>query len=90
MGVNPHRVHRAASMADVARRAGVSAQTVSRVVQRPSPLDAATRARVLEALEALGYRRNPAAVSLATGSFRTIGVVASTLRPTGPSSPSTA
>ncbi len=90
MGVNPHRVHRAASMADVARRAGVSAQTVSRVVNDRPHVDAATRARVLEALEALGYRRNPAAVSLATGSYRTIGVVASTLTAHGPSSRSTA
>jgi DNA-binding LacI/PurR family transcriptional regulator len=79
MGVNPHRVHRAASMADVARRAGVSAQTVSRVVNDRPHVDASTRARVLEALEHLGYRRNQAAVSLATGSYRTIGVVASTL-----------
>lgn len=84
MGVNPHRVHRAASMADVARRAGVSAQTVSRVVNDRPHVDSATRARVLEALEALGYRRNPAAVSLATGSYRTIGVVASTLTAHGP------
>ncbi|MEZ0166139.1 LacI family DNA-binding transcriptional regulator [Kineococcus sp. LSe6-4] len=77
--VNPHRVHRAASMIDVARRAGVSAQTVSRVVNDRPHVDPATRARVLEALEHLGYRRNPAAVSLATGRYRTIGVVASTL-----------
>ncbi len=89
MGVNPHRVHRAASMADVARRAGSPPRRSPRVVNDRPHVDAATRARVLEALEALGYRRNPAAVSLATGSYR-IGVVASTLTAHGPSSPSTA
>lgn len=75
----PHRVHRAASLADVARRAGVSTQTVSRVVNGRPHVGALTRARVEEAVRSLGYRPNGAARSLATGRYRTLGVVASTL-----------
>ncbi|WP_432520800.1 LacI family DNA-binding transcriptional regulator [Kineococcus sp. SYSU DK006] len=73
------RLHRAASMADVARLAGVSAQTVSRVVNDRANVDPATRERVLAAVDQLGYRANAAARTLATGSSRTIGVIASTL-----------
>ena len=43
-------------MADVARLAGVSSQTVSRVSNGQANVDEATRARVLEAMQTLGYR----------------------------------
>jgi DNA-binding LacI/PurR family transcriptional regulator len=66
-------------MADVATVAGVSAQTVSRVSNGRENVDPLTRERVREAMAALGYRPNSAARSLATGSFRSIGVIASTL-----------
>lgn len=66
-------------MADVALLAGVSAQTVSRVSNGRQNVDPLTRARVREAMTTLGYRANSAARSLATGSFRSIGVIASTL-----------
>ena len=49
---------------DVARRAGVSISTVSRVLNDTSPVAEAKRELVFEAAEALGYAPNPAALSL--------------------------
>ncbi|MCK8676973.1 LacI family DNA-binding transcriptional regulator [Streptomyces lichenis] len=62
-------------MADVARAAGVSAQTVSRVLSGHPNVQERTRAKVLAAVEQLGYRRNNAARMLSSGRSRTIGVV---------------
>lgn len=64
-----------ASINDVARRAGVSAQTVSRVANRMNNVRPATRERVLEAMQALNYRPNSAARNLKAGRFRSIGFV---------------
>ena len=61
-------------MYDVARRAGVSHQTVSRVINGQPNVSEATRARVLEAISDLGYRRNTAARTLVTSRSGTIGV----------------
>ncbi|WP_369166762.1 LacI family DNA-binding transcriptional regulator [Streptomyces sp. R28] len=61
---------------DVARRAGVSQKTVSRVFNGERYVSDDVRRRVLEAAEALGYRMNSAARALASGRTRTIGVVA--------------
>lgn len=55
------------TVADVARLAGVSPMTVSRVVNCEPNVLPSTRARVEEAVAALGYRPNPAARSLAGG-----------------------
>jgi DNA-binding LacI/PurR family transcriptional regulator len=66
---------RTPGMADVARVAGVSAQTVSRTLAGHPHVRAATRARVLAAVEQLGYRRNNAARMLSSGRSRTLGVV---------------
>lgn len=63
------------SMADVAREAGVSGQTVSRVANGRTNVDAATRDRVLAAMQNLGYRPNGAARALRSGRFRSIGVI---------------
>ena len=71
------------SMADVARLAGVSSQTVSRVSNGQSNVDEATRARVLEAMQTLGYRPNGAARALKSGRFHTIGVIMTTLQTLG-------
>lgn len=71
------------SMADVAARAGVSAQTVSRVVNASPRVDPSTRARVEAAMDALGYRMHRAAQALRTGRTRTIGLVVSTLASVG-------
>ncbi|MFB6839878.1 LacI family DNA-binding transcriptional regulator [Streptomyces sp. NPDC056361] len=62
-------------MADVARVAGVSAQTVSRALAGHPNVQEKTRAKVLAAVDQLGYRRNNAARMLSSGRSRTIGVV---------------
>ncbi|WP_285900749.1 LacI family DNA-binding transcriptional regulator [Frankia sp. R82] len=62
-------------MRDVARLAGVSHQTVSRVLNGHPNVREATRQRVLEAVEALGYRRNLAARALVTRRTGTLGIV---------------
>src|SRR2546423_11415088 len=62
-------------MTDVARLAGVSHQTVSRVLNDHPSVRPDTRERVLFAIEELGYRRNTAARTLATGRSQTLGLV---------------
>lgn len=74
---------RRVSMGDVAAVVGVSAQTVSRVVNDSPRVDPATRARVEEAMARLGYQVNRAARALRTGRFHTIGVIVSTLATVG-------
>ncbi|MGW1092045.1 LacI family DNA-binding transcriptional regulator [Streptomyces sp. NPDC002596] len=70
-------------MADVARRAGVSSQTVSRVSNgHPGVVDT-TRRQVLAAMKELGYRPNSAARALKRGEFRTIGIITFSLSTTG-------
>lgn len=71
------------SMADVAARAGVSGQTVSRVVNGSPRVDPATRARIEAAMAELGYRPHRAARALRTGRTGTIGVVVATLATAG-------
>ena len=73
-------------MADVARLAGVSHQTVSRVVNGQDNLRPATRERVEEAIRQLGYRPNTAARALVTRRSATIGVIGSKTGFWGPSS----
>lgn len=60
---------------DVARQAGVSVATVSRVLNQSSAVTSDTRDAVLQAVEALGYRPNANAQALATQVSDTIGVV---------------
>lgn len=63
-------------MRQVAIEAGVAPMTVSYVYTRPDRVAAATRAKVLEAAERLGYRGpDPVARSLRSGSTRNLGVV---------------
>ncbi|MEA2317508.1 MAG: hypothetical protein QOD44_1697 [Solirubrobacteraceae bacterium] len=62
-------------MYDVARLAGVSHQTVSRVVNGSPQVRAETRDRVLKAMERLDYRPNSVARALVTGRSRTLGLV---------------
>ena len=71
-------------MADVARLAGVSSQTVSRVSNGYAGVNEETRQQVLEAMKELGYRPNSAARALKRGEFRTIGVITFTLSTTTP------
>ncbi|GAB3988516.1 LacI family DNA-binding transcriptional regulator [Actinoallomurus acanthiterrae] len=62
-------------MADVAKLAGVSPMTVSRVLNSPARVRRETRLRVLDAVRELGYRPNSAARVLATGRSGVLGVV---------------
>lgn len=55
-----------ARIEDVARKAGVSPKTVSRVLNNEPNVRDEMRQRILEAVEALGYRPNPSARSLAS------------------------
>lgn len=66
--------HRGATQRQVAERAGVSAQTVSRVANDASNVDPETRDRVLAAMRDLGYRRNRVGLALRSGEYRSIGV----------------
>lgn len=63
------------SMADVAKVAGVSHQTVSRVLNDPESVRADTRERVSAAMAQLGYQRNRAARALARSASDVIGVI---------------
>ena len=64
-----------AGIEDVARRAGVSAATVSRALSGAGSVASATRERVLGAAEELGYVVSSSASALATGRMRNVGVV---------------
>ncbi len=66
-GGGPAERTKAAVLEDVAGLAGVSAMTVSRVLNAPEKVRPETRARVLAAVQELGYRPNFAARSLVTG-----------------------
>ncbi|HEY5224159.1 MAG TPA: LacI family DNA-binding transcriptional regulator [Microbacteriaceae bacterium] len=74
-----HRGTRGPSMGDVAEHAGVSTQTVSRVANGLTNVEATTRERVLNSMQELGYRPNKAARALRLGRFRNIGVIMFTL-----------
>ncbi len=63
------------SVVAVASHAGVSPATVSRVLAGRVPVAAETRARVLEAIEQLGYRPNEVARSLRAGRGRAVALV---------------
>jgi LacI family transcriptional regulator len=66
----------ACTLYDVAREAGVSTATVSRVVHGQSRVRTPTRQRVLEVIEALGYVPDSAAQSMARHCKDVIGLVA--------------
>jgi DNA-binding LacI/PurR family transcriptional regulator len=82
----PETRRRTAVMADVARLAGVSHQTVSRVINDSAHVRPETRRRVLAAMRTLDYRPNPAARALVTGRSRTLGVVSFDTTLYGPAS----
>jgi DNA-binding LacI/PurR family transcriptional regulator len=86
MAAKRDRQQRAPVMADVARRADVSHQTVSRVLNGHENVREATRARVLAAIDELSYRRNSTARALVTRRTRTLGVIAFDTTLYGPAS----
>ncbi len=65
---------RPASIEDVALRAGVSTATVSRVLNKPDLVAQETSRRVMQAVDALGYRPNMLAKGLTTQHTRVIGL----------------
>ncbi|MEU5867523.1 MULTISPECIES: LacI family DNA-binding transcriptional regulator [unclassified Nonomuraea] len=71
---------------DVAVLAGVSAMTVSRVLNAPDRVRAETRARVMAAVRELDYRPNQAARQLVTGRSGVLGVVSIDTTLYGPAS----
>ncbi|MET9398538.1 LacI family DNA-binding transcriptional regulator [Kitasatospora sp. NPDC002965] len=73
-GTRPAR--RATTIADVARAAGVSRQTVSNALNAPHRVHPDTLARVTAAIDRFGYRPDQSARSLRTGERRTIGYLA--------------
>lgn len=74
MDVTGH-TRRQPSIRDVATVAGVSHQTVSRVINDHPSVRPATRERVNRAIEELGFRRSAAALALASGRNRTVTVL---------------
>jgi LacI family transcriptional regulator len=68
-----------ATMADVARSAGVSVATVSHVLNDTRPVLPHTRQAVLDAIEELGYTPNTLARSLVTSRTRSIGLAVSAI-----------
>ncbi len=73
-------------MGDVARLAGVSHQTVSRVINGGDKVAPETRARVEQAMRLLDYRPSSVARALVTGRSRTIGVIGFNTTLYGPAS----
>ncbi len=80
------RAGRDPAMMDVARLAGVSHQTVSRVLNEHPNVREQTRLRVRAAIAELGYRPNRAARALVTGRSQVIGVVTRNSALYGPAS----
>ena len=68
-----------ATLADVARRAGVHKATASRALSMPGKISSATVARVRTAMRDLGYVSNGVARALSTRKTRTIGSILPTL-----------
>lgn len=77
---------KAPGLLDVARRAGVSHQTVSRVLNGHAHVRPETRERVLAAIRDLDYHPNRAARTLATGQSQTLGLIAESSTLYGPAS----
>jgi len=75
---------RAPSIRDVARLAGVSYQTVSRVLNHHPSIRETTKARVTQVMEEIQYRPNRAARMLVTRHSRTIGVLSASSAEYGP------
>ncbi|MCZ4509611.1 LacI family DNA-binding transcriptional regulator [Streptomyces sp. ActVer] len=76
MNVTGH-TRRSVSIRDVATAAGVSYQTVSRVINDHPSVKPSTRERVLAAIDELGFRRNSTALALASGRSRAVTVLTS-------------
>ncbi len=78
-------VPKRATIRDVAQRSGVSAQTVSRVINNNEHVSKKTRQRVLKAINDLQYLPNRAAQSLVTRRSQTLEIITFGLMHYGPS-----
>lgn len=87
--MEPEKV-RAPNIRDVAKLAGVSYQTVSRVLNEHPSIRESTKQRVLDVIREIGYRPNQAARALVTSRSRTIGVLTAQTVNYGPSTSVTA
>lgn len=85
MSESPSASNRTVGVRDVAALAGVSRQTVSRVLNDHPDVAPETQLRVQAAMAELGYRMNNAARALGTRRSRTLGVLASDALQYGPS-----
>lgn len=72
------------TMADVARAAGVSTMTVSRVINDHPSVTPDTRRRVVDAIQQLSYRADIAARLLAGGRSHVVGIISVQPEPYGP------
>lgn len=79
-GHNPQSQNATASIRDVARAAGVSYQTVSRVINDQPNVSPQAKEKVNDAIAALGYRPSRAARALAHGVDRAVTVLTSNTR----------
>jgi DNA-binding LacI/PurR family transcriptional regulator len=87
--MEPDKV-RAPNIRDVARLAGVSYQTVSRVLNESPSIKDSTKQRVLDVIREIGYRPNQAARTLVTSKSRTIGILSQQTAYYGPTTSITA
>jgi len=76
---------RQVTISQVAKEAGVSLQTVSRVINNRQEITPATRQHVQDVIKRLGYQPNAIARSLSQRRSHTLGVVTSGLEYYGPS-----
>ena len=65
----------AVTIKDVAKMAGVSISTVSRVINNSKPVSSDIRDQVLRVIKETGYVPNPVARSLVTKKINIIGIV---------------
>ena len=86
MTIEPAAPGRPPSIRDVARVAGVSHQTVSRVLNDHPSIRDTTRQRVLDVMAELRYQPNRAARALASSRSRTIGILSAMSTDYGPAS----
>ena len=77
MGIDLNRYRKKPNSTDIAKLAGVSQATVSRVLSGRDKVREATRLRVLKVIEEIGYRPNPFAQAMRTSQSRTVGVAVS-------------
>ncbi|MCA9916867.1 MAG: LacI family DNA-binding transcriptional regulator [Anaerolineales bacterium] len=70
---------------EIAKEAGVSKQTVSRVLNNRPDVSPETRLRIQQIIENSDYRPSRLARGLTSGSTKTIGVISSDIRHVGPS-----